>query len=101
MISENLKSLMSWAEVFEPTHVCDACGNLDTDAPEQWLDCYEIAEMYNISVQSVRVGGQRGCMGETLKLPTTNKIGRAITQSTNHYRIDRVKAWREPLIPKK
>lgn len=101
MISENLKSLMSWVEVFEPTHVCDKCGNVDTDAPEQWLDCYEIAEMYNISVKSVRRGGERGCMGEAVKLPATNKTGRPVTQKTNHYRKDRVKAWRDPLITRK
>lgn len=101
MISENLKSLMSWVEVFEPTNVCDTCGNVETDAPEQWLDCYEIAEMYNISLQSVRAGGQRGYMGEALKLPTKNKTGSPRTQKTNHYRIDRVKAWRDPLISTK
>lgn len=86
MISENLKSLMSWVS--------------DPDQPRQWLDCHEIAEMYNISVQSVRIGGQRGCMGEPLKFPSTNKIGRPVTQITNHYRKDRVKAWRDPLVPK-
>lgn len=92
-----MKDLMSWVEVMEPEHICDKCGNVDL-AEEQWLSYREIADMYGISVHAARGGGLRGYMGEGKLMPPKVGTFKGARMKAMHYRIDRVRAWRDPLV---
>lgn len=96
-MATKMRDLMSWVEVMNPVHICDKCGSVDLDE-EQWLSYREIADMYGISVQAARGGGYRGYMGEGQLMPPKGGAYKGHRMKSMHYRLDRVRAWRDPLV---